>query len=74
MNGRRPERRAGDLLVVTPMMKEMMLMEMKGPAAASETVVLKGVHDKPMPRMLICFVITTEDKVASFSFCCSYAN
>lgn len=41
VNGRRPERRAGDLLVVTLMMKEMMLMEMKGPAAASGTVVLK---------------------------------
>lgn len=41
VNGRKPERRAGDLLVVTPLMKEMMLMEMKGQAAASETVVLQ---------------------------------
>lgn len=40
---RRLVRRVGVLLVVTTTMKATMLMDPKGPAIASETVVLKGL-------------------------------
>lgn len=43
MSERRLVRRVGVLLVVTTTMKATMLMDPKGPAIASETVVLKGL-------------------------------
>lgn len=48
MNGRRPERRAGVLLVVTTVIKMMMLKEGRDPATASENVVHKGVLNRPV--------------------------
>lgn len=45
MNGRRPERRVGVLLVVKTKRREMMKEE-KDPVTALETVVHKGVFNK----------------------------
>lgn len=46
---RRPERRAGDLPVVAPMMMEMMVKETKDPATATESVVHRGGANRSMP-------------------------
>lgn len=48
MNGRRPERTAGVLLVVTTVIKKMMLKEWRDPATTSENVVHKGVLNRPV--------------------------
>lgn len=53
VSGRRPERRAGVLPVVTTVMMKMLLKERKDPAAASETVAHKGLPDRPMQRVMI---------------------
>lgn len=49
VNGRRPERRAGVHLVVTTMIKKMMLKRGRDPAT-SESVVHKGMLNRPVPN------------------------
>ncbi len=77
VSGRRPERRAGVLPVVTTMMTEMMLKERKDPATASETVVQTGGPDRPKPRVLIYlfFVINADVITVTLSVSClCYVN
>lgn len=47
VSGRRPERTAGVHPVMTPLMTEVKLKEMKDPATASENVVHRGGFDRP---------------------------
>lgn len=52
VSGRRPERRAGVLLVMTMMKKKMMITkEGKDPATASENLIHKGVLNRPVQRV-----------------------
>lgn len=50
VNGKRPERRAGVHLVVTTMIKKMMLKRGRDPATTSESVVHKGMLNRPVPN------------------------
>lgn len=53
VSGRRPERTAGVLLVMTPLKTEMMVKERENPETASENVVQSGGLNRPTPKVCL---------------------